>query len=240
MFRTAVRGLAITAIVSVAATSFYYQYQPASVSAATPPVTGRGTGRFGNRDVVIGRLVSISKQDVSIQGFAGKQSIASASTIRFYQAGTTSQKSLAAGEKVTVRLSPSKATGPATSVTIAPSGNFYGTVQAVRAGGTRRPTGTPPPGGFKRGTGGFPMILAGTVTGVHGSTLTLKTAQGKTQSVSLNGSTEVYEFSSVASSKLSAGSTVAVTTATVSGHQVAVAVVGSAVANTSASLSTTP
>jgi hypothetical protein len=166
-----------------------------------------------------------------LQSFSGIQSIERTAGTRFYVAGKSSTSALHAGVKVTVR-----STGIPTAtlvITIAPAGNLYGFVQTFRyaPGAAPRPAGTPNRGNFNPANRRFVAPIEGTVTSVQGSKLTIKTTQGKTATYTTSSSTEVYAFSQVSSSAIQAGTEVGVTTATVNGHKVAVAVASTSVAN---------
>ena len=205
--------------------------QPAPAATPAPPRGFGGPGR-GNADVVSGRLAGITAQAIQLQSFSGVQSIERTAGTRFYIAGKSSASALHAGVKVTVR----SIGGPTASlvITIAPSGNLYGFVQAFQnapAGTAPRPAGTPNRGNFNPANRRFVAPVEGTVTSLQGSKLTVKTTQGKTATYTTSSSTEVYVFSQVSSSAIHAGAEVGVTTATVSGHKVAVAVASTSVAN---------
>lgn len=223
-------------------------------------------GRSGLSDVVAGRLAGITAQAVQLQSFSGVQSIARYSSTRFFVASAASAADLKAGERVTVRFL-GDATQP-TMVTIAPSGGLYGFVQALSNSGTQpsgtsgpgmpagtpgagnpMPVGTPPAGkGTPVGTPGrgngnpgrFMVPTAGTVTSVQGTKLTIKTAQGKTATYTLSSKSEIYMFSQVSADNIHAGFQVSVTTATVGGHMVAVAVSSTSITNATAYLTAKP
>jgi hypothetical protein len=102
-----------------------------SAAAATPTPVRQPGARFGNANIVSGRLAGLTAQAVQIQSFSGVQSIQRTAGTGFYLATLSSTKALRAGQKVTVRTSPS-ATIPMV-VTISPSGNLVGFVQTARS-----------------------------------------------------------------------------------------------------------
>jgi len=231
-----------------------FSSQPASVAVAKPSPTPapRFAGRFGARDVVSGKVISLSATSIVVQGFAGKVTLPLSPLANFYQVVRDSAKALLTGQMVTVVVAGTSTS--AASVAIAPPGNLYGTVQSFSFTGGARPTGTPgrtppargtppvrgtPPAGF---TGGrfTRSILAGTVTALTASKLTLKTVQGKTQSATLTSATAVYGFAQVAASAIKTGSTVSVTTSTSNGKQTAIAVTTSSLPNTTGWLTANP
>jgi hypothetical protein len=125
-------------------------------------------------------------------------------------------------------------------VTISPSGNLVGFVQTARSfgpgpSGTPR-SGTPTTGNVNPANRRFVAPVAGTVTGIRGALLTVKTAEGKSTTFTTSSTTVVYAFSKVSSSAIKAGSQVSVTTATSGGHKVAVAVTSTTIANATAFL----
>ena len=222
----------LTSSTTIAATSAPHTAaaQPAPAATPAPPRGFGGPGR-GNADVMSGRLAGITAQAVQLQSFSGIQSIARTSSTRFYMAAKSSTSALHAGVNVTVRSIGS----PTASlvITIAPAGNLYGFVQTFRnaAGNTPRPAGTPRRGNFNPANRRFVAPVVGTVKSLQGSKLTVKTAQGKTATFTTSSSTEIFAFSQVASSAIHAGVQVGVTTATVSGHKVAIAVASTSIAN---------
>lgn len=75
-------------------------------------------------------------------------------------------------------------------------------------GGNRGTNGQGGPGGFLGGGGG--ITLEGTVESVSGTTLTLKTANGQTIQIALNGSTTYHAQSDASASEVTTGGTVRV------------------------------
>jgi hypothetical protein len=210
-------------------------------AAVATPTPGRQPGaRFGNANIVSGRLAGLTAQAVQIQSFSGVQSIQRTAGTGFYLATLSSTKALRAGQNVTVRSFPSAAIPMV--VTISPSGNLIGFVQTARSFGPG-PSGTPRSGTPTRGNGNpanrrFVAPVAGTVTGILGTQLTVKTAQGKSTTFTMSSTTVVYAFSKVPSSAIKAGSQVSVTTETSDGRKIAVAVTFTTIANATAFLTT--
>jgi hypothetical protein len=246
---------AVTPLTTTHATTSSVAVALRQAAAAPTPVPRRGFGRIGSRDVVTGRWISATARTITVQGFSGNQTLTRASTVIFYTAAAASLKTLKDGQKITARLGGQTGTGPASSITIAPTGNLYGIVTSFRGfgGPGNRPSGraTPIPGsptrvpgtpapGFNGGNRGFRALVSGTILALHSGAIDIKTTLGKAQTIVVNPSTVVYGFRGATSNGIKAGTTVSVTTAKIGASLEAIAVVESTLPNTTASLTANP
>jgi hypothetical protein len=209
----------------------------AAPALATPtPPAGLSGRRFASRDVVSGRLVRETAASIVIQGFAGNETLARSAAMRFFVATPATLSVVTVGARVTIRLATAQTSRPVISV--APAGSLFGVVQPFRAG-FRAPTGTPTRTFTRPPAGRLPSLIAGIVTGTHGSAVTVRTVQGKTQTVTLH-LPLVYRFAPAAEHVIATGTLVGATTTAFGSQRVAVDLVTASAPNVSAFLTTAP
>lgn len=200
------------------------------------PAAGYPGRRFASRDVVSGRLVRETASSIVIQGFAGNETLSRSAALRFFVATPATLSEVTVGARITIRLATAQTSRPVISV--APAGSLFGVVQPFRAG-FRAPTGTPTRTFTRPPAGRLPTLVAGIVTSTHGSAVTVRTVQGKIQTLDLR-SPLVYRFVRAPEHAIASGTLVGATTAAFGSQRVAVDLVTASAANVSAFLTAAP
>jgi hypothetical protein len=189
---------------------------PSSSAAPAPqpnaPASG-GQGAAPTSSTLTGQLTGISTKALSVQpGQGSGQTLALASSTRFYLVNTAPTSTLAPGQRVVASVSrDSSGASTATGITISPAGAIL--VDAQSANQAQDP-GTP---------------IAGAITAVDKGSLTMQTSQGTTLHLRLGGTTPVYGVVQATSGRVKAGMSVAVQATTVNAQAVAADVVASGI-----------
>ncbi len=218
--------------------------------------SGSGTATAGATATdVAGTLQSIDGQSVKLKTTTGAaQTVVVGPATTYYVATAAQPAALKVGRKVTVSLQrDASGSFGAGSITIAPSGTLFAYLRSATARTAGRPggdassgagsSGAPGGGGGGgfggRGAGGFGgFAVAGAITAVSGSSVTVQTTAGRAQTVPITSSTLIYQLQAVAAAKLASGATVSVHATPASGKLVAQNVVASNVQGMVASLTT--
>jgi hypothetical protein len=212
----------------------------ATGAGVTPPASG-------STATLAGQWVAAGPGTVAVKSFQGQQSATTTSGTHYYQVAAASQAALAVGQQVDIAPVPGDA-ATAAGVTIAPAKDLLVSVRSFGGGtgargGSSGSGGSGGAGGFA-GSGGSGVAggarragTTGTVSALGNGTLTLRTAQGASQTVKLTSATKVYRVTATTRASIAAGTYVAVRAARVNGKPTATDVVA-APAGTTATIVT--
>ena len=227
---------------------------PSGASGSAPSASqGQGTAR----PALMGQWVAGAAGMVTVQSFAGQQSLPTTAQTRYYVVTAASAQHLAVGQRVAVATGRNSPT-TATSVTIAPAGGPFISMRSFGFGGGNGGNGGSSGNGGNGGSGGFGgssggngnggssgfggnggsapgqvrrirTALTGTITARQGGAIAIKTTTGALRALQLTPSTVVYRAVGAAPARFQAGDFVAASSLVVNGRQAAADVVESTV-----------
>lgn len=189
--------------------------------ASTTVMAQRGTALTAAE--LSGQLVSISGSGLTIRSQGGQngqeatvtQTIGTTAATRYYTVQAASVQAMTVGASVAISPMQS-ASGTAASVTLVAPGGPIVYVQQGGPGGFGGPGGPPPGGGAPPGGGpplgggqGGPddaavpsLNVAGAITARSSTSLTVRTTQGKTETLTINAATKAYRVVAIARRQL--------------------------------------